>query len=123
MSLWITWDVHFLSTLNLTKGYWQIPLRHKDREKTAFLSLSGLHQFTKIPFGLHGAVATFQRQMDKVLQPVMVCVMAHIDDITVFSNSWDEHLVHLTWVLQCLRKAGLTANPQNAGLAGIRCVI
>ncbi|KAJ1094875.1 hypothetical protein NDU88_000055, partial [Pleurodeles waltl] len=45
----------YMSTLDLTKGYWQIPLFPEDKEKTAFSTQSGLYQFTVLPFGLHGA--------------------------------------------------------------------
>lgn len=74
-----------VSTLNLTKGYWQIPLREADKEKTAFPSPMGLYQFTKMPFGLHGAAASFQCLMDKALQSVPRFVLKHIDDIIIFS--------------------------------------
>lgn len=77
-----------------------------DKEKTAFTCPSRLYHINNIPFGLLGAAATFQRLMDRVLQP-----LAYIDDLVVFSNSWPEHLHQLWKVLQQLREAGLTANP------------
>ena len=49
----------YLTSLDLTKGYWQIPLREGDREKTAFVTPKGLFHFLKMPYGLHGAAATF----------------------------------------------------------------
>ncbi len=51
----------FYSTLDLTKGYCQIPLSPLSKEKTAFTTPFGLHQFVTLPFGLFGAPATFQR--------------------------------------------------------------
>ncbi len=57
------------STLDLTKGYWQIPLSPLSKEKTVFTTLFGLHQFVTHPFGLFGAPATFQQLMDKILRP------------------------------------------------------
>ena len=59
-----------LEVYNLTKGYWQIPLREGDKEKTAFATPKGLFRFMHMPFWLLGAVASFQRLMDKVLEPV-----------------------------------------------------
>ena len=59
----------FFSTLDLTKGYWQIPLSPESKEKRAFSALDGLYQFRTLPFGLFGAPAKFQRLMDRVLRP------------------------------------------------------
>ncbi|CAM4579086.1 unnamed protein product [Lepidochelys olivacea] len=53
-------EAQFITTLNLSKGYWQILLDYTSKEKTAFATPSGLYQFTWMPFGLHGAPATFQ---------------------------------------------------------------
>ncbi|KAI2642995.1 Transposon Ty3-I Gag-Pol polyprotein [Labeo rohita] len=57
----------FISTLDLTKGYWQVPLMKAAKEKTAFSTPSGHWQYRTLPFGLHGAPATFQRMMDVLL--------------------------------------------------------
>ncbi len=57
------------STLDLTKGYWQIPLSPLSKEKTAFTTPFVLHQFVTLPFGFFGVPATFQRLMDKILHP------------------------------------------------------
>ena len=64
----------YLSTLDLTKGYWQVPLTRAAREKTAFSTPGGLYQYTVLPFEVHGAPATY------------------IDDIIIYSHSWDVHL-------------------------------
>ena len=58
----------YLTTLDLTKGYWQVPMKEEDKTKTAFSSPLGLLQSTVKPFGLSGAPATFQRMMDQVLR-------------------------------------------------------
>ncbi len=58
----------FISTLDLSRGYWQVPVAEADRPKTAFTTLRGLFQFQMMPFGLSGAPATFQRMMDNLLQ-------------------------------------------------------
>ena len=100
----------YLSTLDLTKGYWQVPLARAAREKTAFSTPGGLYQYTVLPFGVHGAPATFLRMMDQLLRPHQAYAAAYIDDIIVYSHSWDVHIRQLRAVLGELRKVGLTAN-------------
>ncbi|XP_075779243.1 uncharacterized protein LOC142827525 [Pelodiscus sinensis] len=106
----------YISTLDLTKGYWQIPLTPRTKAKTAFPTPFGLYQFTMMPFGLHGAAATFQRLMDQVLAPHNAYAAAYIDDIIVYSEGWEEHLTHLEEVLKALGEARLTANPAKCHL-------
>ncbi|KAJ1134269.1 hypothetical protein NDU88_000722 [Pleurodeles waltl] len=97
-----------LSTFDLTAGYWQIKLSEDAKAKTAFSTIGGHYQFTVMPFGLKNAPATFQRLVNTVLQGLEAFSEAYLDDIAVFSSSWDDHLVHLWNVLEALQKAGLT---------------
>ena len=76
----------FISTLDLTKGYWQVPLTVQAREKTAFATPDGLYQYTVLPFG---APATFQQMMDKILLPHQCYAAAYIDNIVIHSDSWE----------------------------------
>ncbi len=109
----------FYSTLDLTKGYWQIPLSHLSKEKSAFTTPFGLHQFVTLPFGLFGAPATFQRLMDKILRPHTAYAAAYLDDIIIYSQDWQWHMVHLREVLRVLRGAGLTANPKKCAIGRV----
>ena len=80
----------------------------KDIEKTAFATPFGLYQFKVMPFGLANAPATFERLMERVLAGLHweTCLI-YIDDIIVFSKTFDEHVDRLTQVLQRLRAANL----------------
>ncbi len=109
----------FYSTLDLTKGYWQIPLSPLSKEKSAFTTPFGLHQFVTLPFGLFGAPATFQRLMDKILRPHTAYAAAYLDDIIIYSQDWQRHMVHLREVLRALRGAGLTANPKKCAVGRV----
>ena len=109
----------YISTLDLTKGYWQVPLAPTSKEKTAFATPDGLFQYRMLPFGLHGAPATFQRLMDRVLRPHREYAAAYLDDIVIHGEEWGTHLKQVTAVLRALRGAGLTANPKKCRL-GLR---
>eukprot|EP00731_Ephydatia_muelleri_P001970 Em0001g1970a len=100
--------VSYITTMDLTRGYWQVPVSPDDKHKTAFAAPSGLFQFTRMPFGLKGAPATFQRLVDRVLQGLEEFSGAYIDDIIVFSKLWTDHVRHLQAVLGRLQLAGLT---------------
>uniref|UniRef100_A0A8C1LPZ1 Gypsy retrotransposon integrase-like protein 1 n=1 Tax=Cyprinus carpio TaxID=7962 RepID=A0A8C1LPZ1_CYPCA len=109
--------VWFISTLDLTKGYWQVPLSEQAKPKTAFSTPNGHWQYRVLPFGLHGAPATFQRLMDVLLRPHQAYAAAYIDDVVIHSETWEDHLERLRRVLLELRLAGLTANPRKCHLA------
>ena len=91
----------YISTLDLAKGYWQVPVAVEDQPKTAFTTPFGL---TRMPFGLKGAPATFQRMMDMIVSGLSEFTNAYIDDIIIFSVTWKEHLLHLSLVLQRLQE-------------------
>ena len=57
----------FFSKFDLSKGYWQVPVREQDRDLTTFICHRGLFRFRVMPFGLVNAPATFSRLMRRVL--------------------------------------------------------
>ena len=78
---------------------------------------SGLYEFTVMPFGLCNASATFQRLMETVLAGlVRKTCMVYIDDILVFSKTFEEHLTHLQ-VFDRLRHASLLLKPKKCAFA------
>ena len=76
----------YLTTLDLSKGYWQVPLAADTKELTAFRTPFGIFQYTMMPFGLQGAPATFQCLMDKVLEGAREYSSAYLDYVVVFSQ-------------------------------------
>ncbi|CAM5132822.1 unnamed protein product [Eretmochelys imbricata] len=85
----------FISTLDLTKGYWQVPLDESAKERSAFITHVGLYEFNVLPFGLRNAPATFQRLVDGLLAGLGEYAVAYLDDVAIFSDSWAEHLEYL----------------------------
>ena len=101
--------VKWFSTLDLKSGYWQVPITEQDKAKTAFRTSSGqLFEFNQVPFGLCNAPATFSRLMDRVLAGLHweTCLF-HLDNIIVFSSTWEEHIARLRQVFERLRHPNL----------------
>ena len=103
---------NFISRLDLTKGFWQVPIKEEDRKYTAFSTDQGLMQFKYMPFGLVNALAIFCRMGRKLLYDVNY-VDAYADDIVPHTATWDDHMHTLREVLQKLRQHGLTAKPSK----------
>ena len=85
----------FFSKLDFTKGYWQIPMKDEDKEKTAFSSSLGLLQFRRMPFGLVNAGATYSRMMRNLVDG-LDGVAFYVDDVIVHSRTWDQHVETLS---------------------------
>ena len=112
----------YLSVIDLTRGYWQIPLVKTAQEKTAFSTPFGLFQFTVMPFGLRGAPATFQRLMDQLIRGQEEFAAAYIDNIIVHSKLWTDHPGHVREVLQRIKEAGLTVKARKCQFGTDSCV-
>ena len=94
------------STIDLRSEYYDITLGKDSRAKTAFVMPFGKYEFLMVPFGLAQAPAYFQLLMNQVLEGLPFA-MTYLDDIIIFSNNEEEHLLHLEEVFHQLRKAGL----------------
>ena len=109
----------FMSKIDCTKGFWQIPLEESAKEKSGFVTPFGHFQFNVMPFGMVNSGATFVRLMKIILEGLEDFSDAFIDDVIIFSDSFHEHLDHLKQVLLSFRKANVTAKPSKT-LLGFR---
>lgn len=98
----------YFSTLDLASGYWQVELEETDKGKTAFSTPQGHFEFNVMPFGLTNAPATFQRLMECTLAGLTPeqCLV-YLDDVIIFSTSFQEHLQRLEATFTRLEKTGL----------------
>ncbi|XP_060590512.1 uncharacterized protein LOC132745582 [Ruditapes philippinarum] len=105
------------SSFDLTSGYFQIPLKKEDIPKTAFTCKYGLFEMTRMPFGLSNSSSTFQRTMELVLKDLQwqTCLV-YVDDIIVYSASFDEHMCRVDTVLSRINSAGLKLRPEKCHL-------
>ena len=107
----------YITTLDLTKGYYQFPMHPEHQQKTAFVTPQGKWEFTRMPFGLKGAPAKFQRTMDQLFQEYsQLC--AYIDDVAIHSQTWEQHIQDIRKALTLLREKGLTAKLGKCKFAG-----
>ena len=102
-------NAKFVSTFDMLKGYWQIPLTQRAREISAFVTPSGLYQYKVMPFGMKNAPATFQRMVNKLVRDIDGCE-GYIDDVVIFSDNWSDHIRQIKCFFQKMREAKLTIN-------------
>jgi transposase InsO family protein len=101
----------YFTSLDLSSGYYQVPMNKDSREKTAFITADGHYQFKRMPFGLCNAPSVFQRLINLVLGNLRYDVaMAYIDDIIIPSECVEDGVEKLRLVLEALKNAGLTLN-------------
>ena len=98
----------WFSVLDLRSGYYQIAMKEEDKEKTAFICPLGFYQFERMPQGITGAPATFQRLMEKAVGDMnLLQVLVYLDDLIVFGRTLEEHEERLLKVLDRLQEVGL----------------
>lgn len=101
----------YFSILDLKSGYHQIRLSDRARKLCAVISPEGVFSMKVLSLGLRNGPMFFQRMMERVLNDSLgVYALVFVDDIVVFSNSFEEHIAHLNSVLNSLRKANLKTN-------------
>jgi len=108
----------YFTALDLASGYWQVAMHPDDQDKTAFITPFGLYEFKVMPFGLKNAPATFQRLMNRILQPIIgkFCAV-YLDDIIIYSTTFLDHLDHTKQVFQRLRDANLKIKMKKCSFA------
>ena len=85
-----------------------------DQEKTTFLTPWGTFMYVKMPFGLMNVGVTFQRAMDiDFVDKIGRFIIIYLDDITVFSETDEEHLLHLRRVFEKCRRFRISLNPKK----------
>ena len=107
-SLDVLGGAKYFSTIDLASAYNQVEVDPADRHKTAFTTPFGLFEYNRMPFGLGGAPATFQRVMQTIFRDELLEVLiVYLDDIIVFSQDIKTHLQRLEMVFRRLREHGL----------------
>ena len=105
----------WFTSFDLAQGYLQLAMDEADIHKTAFRAgSSGLYEFTRMPFGLSNAGASFCRLMEMCLgDQQYLTLLFYLDDICIFSSSIDEMLERIAMVLYRLKEFNLKIKPKN----------
>jgi len=107
----------YFATIDLLSGYWQLGMTQRSRERSAFCTRRGLYQFTRMPFGLSNAPASFCRLMQIILHDLLyVCCICYLDDIIVFGETPEQLTENLDRVFTRLKEKGLKAKPSKCVL-------
>ena len=102
----------YFTLVDLTKGYWQIPISEESKPFTAFRVLGNHYMFHYLPFGLSGAPNHFNKIVMSMLKG-LDNVLFYFDDICIFSESWDAHIKSVRNVFGALRENGFTLKPSK----------
>lgn len=108
----------YKTVVDAKSGYFQVPLKDSARNITAFRGAHGFYRFTRLPQGLKTAPAIFQGIMNDIIGPLDgVCAKAYMDDVIIFSRTFEEHLDHVQQVFDRFRAAGLKLSKNKSVFA------
>ena len=108
----------FFTSLDLLKGFWQLPIHPDDRKFFAF-STESLHlEYLVAPMGAKNSPSALSALMQLVLRGLPIQhVISYLDDILIATSNMEDHLTYLDKVLTALEIAGLKLNPQKCAIA------
>ena len=107
-------QAQYFTKIDLDGAYHQVRVKESDIPKTGFNCELGHFEFKVMTFGFTNAPATFQRLMNEIFETSEhTFVVVYLDDILIFSNTWEEHLEHVRWALQKLRENSLFAKAKK----------
>lgn len=114
-----TSGAEWFSALDINSAFWSIPIRTKDRYKTAFVTQNGHWQWKCLPFGLKNSPGIFQRILNNIIRRnnLSAWCINYIDDIIIFSKSLEEHMDHVEKVLRAIYKEGFKLKFEKCSLA------
>ncbi|GKA70375.1 reverse transcriptase domain-containing protein [Tanacetum coccineum] len=89
-------------------------MAEEDEEKTTFITNQGLFCYTKIPFGLRNARATYQRLVDKAFhKQIGKNFEVYVDDLVIKSRTEDEIVRDIEETFKTLREINMKLNPKK----------
>ena len=108
----------YFSILDMKSGYHQVEVEESHKQRTAFTAGPlGFYEYNRLPFGLSNAPATYQRLMEECLDGLNhhICLV-YLDDVIIFSDSYETHMERLGQVFQRLRDCGMKLSKKKCHL-------
>ncbi len=105
----------YFTKLDMKSGYYQVEILEDHKERTAFtVGPLGFYEYNRLPFGLCNSPATFQRLMEECLGDLHLSICCiYIDDLIIYSRTFEEHIERLETVFQRLRECNLKLAPEK----------
>ena len=104
----------YLLTLDTLTGFTQLSIAPGNHEKLVFCCHWGLFQFKRMLFRYWNGPAVFQRVMQKILAPFLwIFALVYIDDIVIFSKSFEDHCPYIETVLRAIKSSEITFSPSK----------
>jgi hypothetical protein len=110
-------SARYISVFDARSGYWQLGVKEECKWLTAFAYEGGFYEWNRVPFGMKSSGNTFCRCVQIIVQPIRHFCYPFVDDFSVCSDSWEQHLSHLRSFLCEIRKSGLTLSLNKCSLA------
>jgi len=104
---------HYYTVLDMKSGYHQVEVEESHKQRTVFtVGPLGFYEFNRLPFGLVNSPAKYQRLMEEGPGDLHLDIcFIYLDDLIIFSKTYEEHLDRIQRVLQRLRESGLKLSP------------
>ena len=98
----------WFTALDVRDAYYRVRMAEGEEWKTAFLTNWGVYEYLVMPFGLTNAPATFQALIEDTLQEYLDdFALAYLDDILIYSDTYEEHVEHVKKVMRKLQEKEL----------------
>ncbi|KAM9973569.1 hypothetical protein ACTFIW_010671 [Dictyostelium discoideum] len=98
-----TKNAKWFSKIYCKSGFHLLNLVENSRQFTAFRVGNKLYQFKRCAFGLKNSPAYFNRWIQSIMDEFDDFALAYVDDIVIFSDTFDDHIKHLNMVLDKLK--------------------
>ncbi|ADR03142.2 replicase [Sweet potato collusive virus] len=105
---------NYFSKFDCKSGFYHIKLEEDSKKYTAFTVPQGYYVWIVLPFGYHNSPSIYQQFMDGIFRPYYDFILVYIDDILIFSKTYEEHKIHLEIFRNIIIKHGIVLSKKKA---------